>query len=57
MSKSTIQNITTTQTFQNWFDKTNEMVDLFREQTVTATITGDLTIGNANYKVLFRPIL
>jgi hypothetical protein len=54
MSKSTIQNITTTQTFQNWFDKTNEMVDLFREQTVTATITGDLTIGNANLQGTFQ---
>lgn len=54
MSKSTIQNITTTQTFQNWFDKTNEMVDLFREQTVTATITGDLTVGDANLQGTFQ---
>jgi len=47
MAKSSIQNITTTQTFQNWFDKTNEMVDLFRNQTVTATALGDVTIGDA----------
>jgi len=48
MAKSTIQNITVTQTFQNWFDKTNEMVDLFRDQVVTATATGDLTVGNVD---------
>ena len=47
MAKSSIQNITTTQTFQNWFDKTNEMVDLFRNQAVTATALGDVTIGDA----------
>jgi len=47
MAKSSIQNITTTQTFQNWFDKTNEMVDIFREQAVTATALGDVTIGDA----------
>ena len=48
MAKPNIQNITTTQTFQNWFDKTNEMVDIMREQAVTATITGDLTTGDVN---------
>jgi len=47
MSKSNIANITTTQTFQNWLDKTNEMVDLFRDQVVTATPTGDTTTGDA----------
>jgi hypothetical protein len=47
MAKSSIQNITTTQTFQNWFDKTNEMVDLFRTQAVTATALGDVTTGDA----------
>jgi hypothetical protein len=47
MAKTNIQNITSTQTFQNWFDKTNEMVDLFREQTVTATALGDVTTGDA----------
>ena len=47
MSKPSIQNITTTQTFQNWFDKTNEMVDIFRDQAVTASVSGDSTTGNA----------
>lgn len=47
MSKPSIQNITTTQTFQNWFDKTNEMVDIFRDQVVTASVSGDSTTGNA----------
>lgn len=47
MSKPLISNITTTQTFQNWFDKTNEMVNLFRDQVVTASVTGDTTTGNA----------
>ena len=47
MAKTNIQNITSTQTFQNWFDKTNEMVDLFREQAVTATALGDVTTGDA----------
>ena len=47
MAKSSITNITTTQTFQNWFDKTNEMVDLFRAEVVTASALGDDTTGNA----------
>ena len=47
MSKPSIQNITTTQTFQNWFDKTNEMVDIMRDSSVTASGTGDTTIGDA----------
>jgi len=48
MAKPNIQNITTTQTFQNWFDKTNEMVDIMREQIVTASVLGDTTTGNVN---------
>ena len=47
MSKPNIQNITTTQTFQNWFDKTNEMVDLMRDSVVTAAPTGNETTGDA----------
>jgi hypothetical protein len=47
MSKPNIVNITTTQTFQNWFDKTNEMVDIMRDSVVTASVSGDITIGNA----------
>lgn len=47
MAKSGITNITTSQSFQNWFDKTNEMVDLFRDEVITATTGGDVTTGNA----------
>ena len=48
MAKSNIQNITTAQSFQNWFDKTNEMVDLFRTSAVTASVAGDITTGDVN---------
>jgi hypothetical protein len=47
MSKPSIQNITVTQTFQNWFDKTNEMVDIMRDSAMTASISGDTTTGDA----------
>lgn len=47
MSKPSIVNITTTQTFQNWFDKTNEMVDIMRDSAVTASVLGDTTVGDA----------
>ena len=47
MSKPSIVNITTTQTFQNWFDKTNEMVDIMRDSAVTASALGDTTVGDA----------
>jgi hypothetical protein len=46
MAKATIQDILTTQTFQSWFDKTNEIVGLMREEVVTASTGGDSTIGN-----------
>lgn len=47
MAKSSITNITTAQTFQNWFDKTNEIVDIFRDEALTASPGGDSTTGNA----------
>ena len=47
MSKPSIQNIVTTQTFQNWLDKTNEMVDIMRDSAITASVSGDTTTGNA----------
>ena len=47
MAKPSIQNITVTQTFQNWFDKTNEIVDIFRDEALTASPGGDTTNGNA----------
>lgn len=47
MAKPSIANIAVTQTFQNWFDKTNEMVNIFRSEAMTASAGGDTTIGNA----------
>ena len=47
MSKPSIQNIVTTQTFQNWLDKTNEMVDIMRDSALTASVSGDTTFGDA----------
>lgn len=42
-----IVNIETTQTFQNWLDKTNEMAAAFRTNAITASATGDTTDGDA----------
>lgn len=48
MAKPSITNITTAQTFQNWFDKTNDIVDLFKDEVMTASPgSGDTTNGNA----------
>lgn len=47
MSKPSIQNISTTQTFQNWLDKTNEIVDIMRDSALTASVSGDTTFGDA----------
>ena len=48
MAKPSLGNITTTQTFQNWFDKTNEVVDLIKSDVLTASAgAGDTTSGNA----------
>ena len=47
MAKPNIANITTAQTFQTWFDKTNEMVNLFKTDVITASSGGDTTTGNA----------
>lgn len=47
MSKPLIQNIVTTQTFQNWLDKTNELTDIMRDSVITASAVGDSTTGNA----------
>ena len=48
-----IVNIETTQTFQNWLDKTNEMAAAFRTNAVTASPTGDTTAGNATLQGIF----
>ena len=47
MAKPGITNITTSQTFQNWFDKTNDIVDLIQAEVMTASGTGDSTTGDA----------
>jgi len=45
MAKANLQSITTSGTFQNWFDKTNELVGILKTDALTAG--GDTTTGNA----------
>ena len=47
MSKPSITNVTTAQTFQNWLDKTNEVVAVIRDSALTASGSGDETTGDA----------
>ena len=47
MAKPSIADITVTQTFQNWFDKTNELTGIIRSEAMTASAGGDTTTGNA----------
>lgn len=47
MAKPSLQNIVVSNTFQSWFDKTNELVDLFKSDAITASATGDSTTGDA----------
>ena len=49
MAKPSLGNLNTTQTFQNWFDKTNEIVSLLKSDVVTASTAGagDTTDGSA----------
>jgi hypothetical protein len=42
-----ISNLAVTDTFQVWLNKTNEMVDLINSDVLTASLSGDTTIGNA----------
>ena len=42
-----IGNITTSQTFQNWFNKTNALVDALATDVMTASPSGDTTTGSA----------
>jgi len=42
-----IGTINTSQTFQNWFDKTNDLVEELRDNIMTATTSGESTTGNA----------
>ena len=49
-----ITDITTSQTFQNWFDKTNELVNITRTNAMTASSTTDTTVGNATLEGNFE---
>jgi hypothetical protein len=47
MAKSGLEQVNTTDTFQSWLNKTNELVELFNTDALTASPLGDTTIGNA----------
>ena len=47
MSKPIIGQVTTTQTFQSWLDKTNDIVQLLETDVMTASALGDSTTGNS----------
>ena len=53
MAKPSLAVITTSQTFQNWLDKTNEMVGIFQDSAITASAGGDTTTGNATLVGIF----
>lgn len=56
MAKQDITLVTASDTFQLWLDKTNELVDLMNTDVMTASITGDTTIGNATLTGTFNAI-
>lgn len=47
MAKPGLTQVTTSQTFQAWLDKTNDLVDIFTSDAVTASALGDTTTGDA----------
>jgi hypothetical protein len=56
MAKSSITNISANNTFQTWFDKTNELVNLVKTDILTATSAtdaGDTTVGNVTLEGIF----
>ena len=53
MAKPNLQNITTSGTFQNWFDKTYDIVQLLKTDVITASGLGDTTTGNATLAGVF----
>lgn len=53
MAKPALAVITTSQTFQNWLDKTNEMVGIFQDSAITASAGGDTTTGDATLVGIF----
>ena len=54
-----VANITSSNTFQHWVDRTNQMATAFSSNTVTAdaTSTGSLTTGNVNVNGHVRVIV
>lgn len=53
MARPSITNIQTTNTFEVWFNKTNELVDLMQENVLTASANGDITVGDAELQGTF----
>ena len=47
MAKLDITSVNTSDTFQLWLNKTNELVELMNSEVLTASPVGDITIGNA----------
>lgn len=47
MAKPLFPNIDTSQTFQNWLDSTNDIIDIIQESALTASLVGDTTVGDA----------
>lgn len=43
MAKPLIDNIVTTNTFQTWLDRTNEVIGILRTDVITASVLGDVT--------------
>ena len=47
MAKPLLDTIDTTQTFQDWLTRTNDMVNIFKTDAITASGSGDTTNGDA----------
>ena len=47
MSKPGLITLDTTNTFQNWLDSTNDVINLLKTDVMTASVLGDETVGNA----------
>jgi hypothetical protein len=43
MAKPSLDNISSTSTFQVWLDRTNEVIDIFKTDAITASVLGDTT--------------
>lgn len=47
MAKPGLSNVTTTQTFQTWLDRTNDIINLLKTDVMTASALTDTTTGNS----------